>query len=71
MRLLPDSESTYREWRRLIVEYSVSGVQVHDARLVAAMHVHGVSHLLTLNTGDFSRYPGVTAIHLQTLAAVL
>jgi predicted nucleic acid-binding protein len=37
MRLLPDSEAVYQEWRRLIVEFGVSGVQVHDARLAAAM----------------------------------
>jgi hypothetical protein len=31
MSLLPDSEAIYREWRRIVVEYRVSGVQVHDA----------------------------------------
>lgn len=35
--LLTDSEATYREWRDLIVRYGVSGVQVHDARLVATI----------------------------------
>jgi hypothetical protein len=44
------------------------GVQVHDARLVALMEVHGVTHLLTLNAADFARYPGVTAL---TPAAVI
>jgi hypothetical protein len=46
----------------------VSGVQVHDARIAAAMRVHGVTHLLTLNTGDFTRYPGITAVHPATLS---
>jgi len=36
------------EWRRLVVTCSVSGVQVHDARLVAAMHAYGLQSLLTL-----------------------
>src|ERR1700687_4890595 len=31
MSLLPDSEAVYREWRRIVVQYGVSGVQVHDA----------------------------------------
>jgi hypothetical protein len=31
------------------------GVQVHDARLVAAMKVHGVTRILTINIRDFSR----------------
>jgi predicted nucleic acid-binding protein len=63
MVLLPDNEAVYREWRRIVVQHSVSGVQVHDARLAAAMHVHGVSHILTLNVADFGRFDGLTAMH--------
>lgn len=62
-RFLPDNERVHAEWRRLVVAHSVAGVQVHDARLVAAMLVHGVAHLLTLNDRDFSRYTDVKAIH--------
>jgi predicted nucleic acid-binding protein len=63
MSFLPDSEAVYREWRRIVVEYGVLGVQVHDARLAAAMYVHGVSHILTLNPTDFRRFSGLTAVH--------
>jgi hypothetical protein len=35
--LLPDREQVHIEWRRLVVVHSVMGVQVHDARIVAAM----------------------------------
>ena len=28
MSLLPDNEAVYREWRRIVVQYGVSGVQV-------------------------------------------
>jgi predicted nucleic acid-binding protein len=63
MTLLPESERTYQEWRRLVVQHSVSGVKVHDARLAAAMIVHSVTHLLTLNTDDFTRYDGIVAVH--------
>jgi hypothetical protein len=63
MTLLPESERTYQEWRRLVVQHSVTGVKVHDARLAAAMIVHGVTHLLTLNTDDFTRYEGIVAVH--------
>lgn len=62
-RVLPDSDKVYLVWRRLAVEYSVSGVQVHDARLVAAMIVHGVVRILTLNPRDFHRFSGIEAIH--------
>ena len=63
MSFLPDSETVYREWRRIVVQYGVLGVQVHDARLAAAMYVHGVRHILTLNVADFSRFSGLTAVH--------
>jgi predicted nucleic acid-binding protein len=62
-RFLPDSERVHVEWRRLVVQYSVAGVQVHDARLVASMLVHGVPNLLTLNVRDFARYATIVAVH--------
>lgn len=67
--LLPDSPAIYPEWRRLVVDFSVSGVQVHDARLVAAMLVHNVTHILTLNTQDFSRYApeGIVAVDPKSI----
>jgi predicted nucleic acid-binding protein len=57
-----DSEATHREWRRIVVAEGVSGVQVHDARLVAAMHVHRISSLLTLNVQDFRRYGDIGVV---------
>jgi predicted nucleic acid-binding protein len=56
LELLSDTPAIYAEWRRLIVEHSVGGAQVHDARLVAAMNVHRVTRLLTFNAADFTRY---------------
>ena len=47
----------HAEWRRLVVAYGVSGAQVHDACLAAAMRVHGVTRLLTFNGADFARIP--------------
>jgi len=63
MTFLPDSEAVYREWRRIVVQHGVLGVQVHDPRLAAAMYVHRVSHILTLNVTDFGRFGGMTALH--------
>lgn len=54
--LLPDSPNVYPVWRQLVVDYDVSGVQVHDARLVAVMIAHDVKHILTFNVTDFERY---------------
>ena len=66
MDLLPDGESVHREWRRLVVVYEVRGVQVHDAHLAAAMLVHGIQCVLTMDESDFRRF-GVTAVHPDTL----
>ncbi|MBD2502428.1 type II toxin-antitoxin system VapC family toxin [Anabaena azotica] len=54
--LLPETPAVYHEWRRLVVTYNVSGVQVHDAHLVAAMKAQNLSHILTFNINDFRRY---------------
>lgn len=67
LELLPDTAQLYAEWKRLVVRHNVIGVKVHDARLVAAMNVHGVQRLLTFNTGDFIRY----GIEVVQPAAVL
>ena len=51
-----------------MVTYAVSGVNVHDARLAAAMKIHGISHLLTLNPADFARYDHITVVHAGAVA---
>lgn len=68
LQLIPDSLAVHEEWRRLLVDYGVSGVQVHDAHLVAAMRVHGVKRILTFNTRDFARFVGVEAVHPEEMA---
>lgn len=71
--LLPDTPAIYLAWRRLVREVQVAGVQVHDARLVAWMEVHQVSHILTLNPGDSRRYEnvaGITVVHPREVEAV-
>lgn len=67
--LLPDMRTLYSEWRRLVVTFGVSGVQVHDARLVAAMKSNRVTHILTFNATDFTRYAseGIVAVEPTTV----
>jgi predicted nucleic acid-binding protein len=60
--LLPDTPAIFPVWGQLVLQYSVKGKPAHDARIVAAMKAHGVTHLLTFNTSDFARYQGITAI---------
>jgi len=66
---LPDVDVVYPEWRRLVTLHAVAGKKVHDARLVAAMNVHAITHILTFNTDDFARYTGITVIDPQNCAA--
>jgi predicted nucleic acid-binding protein len=63
--LLPDTPDVHLEWRRLLVDHAISGVQVHDARIAAVRHVHGVKRILIFNTRDFTRFTHIEAIHPQ------
>ncbi|HEY3241822.1 MAG TPA: PIN domain-containing protein [Phycisphaerae bacterium] len=60
--LLRDERAIFQQWERLVMELDVKGKKAHDARLVAAMHRHALTHILTFNAADFARYPGITAI---------
>ena len=61
--LLPDSPAVHEKWRKLVLEYEVTGRQVHDARLAAVMLIHGIERILTFNVSDFRRYRGIEALH--------
>jgi predicted nucleic acid-binding protein len=67
LTLLHDTAEVYPEWRKLVVQHGVKGIQVHDARLVAGMKVHGIDRILTYNPADFKRYAGITAVHPNSL----
>jgi predicted nucleic acid-binding protein len=60
--LLPDTIETYENWRELEVKHSVSGVQVHDAKIAESMMAHNIQNLLTFNGKDFKRFTDITAI---------
>lgn len=62
LSVLIESAEVYDEWKRLVVAKGVTGVQAHDARLVAAMKVYGIDRILTFNTQDFARYDDIEAI---------
>jgi predicted nucleic acid-binding protein len=56
-------------WLRLVSKYEISGVAAHDARLAAFMIAHQISHILTFNDKDFSRYApeGIIAVTPQSV----
>jgi predicted nucleic acid-binding protein len=61
--LLPDTPAVYQVWENLVIQYQVSGKPAHDARLVAAMQVHGLTAILTFDRTGFSRYAGIEVVH--------
>ena len=67
--LLTDNAAIFPEWQRLVSHHDVKGKSAHDARLVAAMAVHGLAHILTFNGTDFVRYPGISVIDPASVAA--
>jgi predicted nucleic acid-binding protein len=61
--VLPESDAIYPAWRELVGKHQVQGINVYDARLVACMQVHRITHCLTMNVQDFRRYSQVTTLH--------
>jgi predicted nucleic acid-binding protein len=57
--LRPDDPSIVNVWEALVVTHDCKGKVAHDARLVAAMQIHGLGKFLTFHTADFARFPGI------------
>ena len=64
--VLHDRPTLVAEWESLVATYQCRGKLAHDARLVAAMHTHGLTKLLTFNGVDFRRFPGITVMDPAT-----
>lgn len=60
--ILHDDQSVFDAWVSIVSHYAVLGKKAHDARLVAAMLRHGVTHLLTFNVQDFARFGEIAAV---------
>ncbi|MBY0227659.1 MAG: PIN domain-containing protein [Gemmataceae bacterium] len=65
-KMLDDTAAIYPAWRLLVTTLGVLGRQVHDARLAAVCHAHGVTHILTFNFAHFNRFvahpPGLVVV---------
>ena len=62
-----ESTDVYMVWKNLVIAHGVSGVEVHDAGLVAAMKVYGITRILTSNAKDFARYPDIEILDPATV----
>lgn len=67
--LLPDQTGLYDEWEDLVDQFQCHGKVSYDASIVAAMTTHGLTRLLTFNTADFTRYPGLSVLDPAAVAA--
>jgi predicted nucleic acid-binding protein len=67
--LIRDERGIFAIWRDLVRQYDIKGKNAHDARFVAAMKRHGLTHLLTFNLADFQRYEGIDLIDPQAVSA--
>lgn len=61
--LLPDPPDVLPHWLALVSQHDIKGRRTHDARLVAVMLAHGVTHLLTFNTDDFKSFTNISLVH--------
>jgi predicted nucleic acid-binding protein len=66
--LLRDERGILDRWEALVSTLDVRGRKAHDARLVAAMQRHGLTHILTFNDADFARYSGITVLTPRSVA---
>jgi predicted nucleic acid-binding protein len=62
LRVLCETTATYVHWMDLLERHRVTGIQVHDAQLVAIMQSHSVTRILTLNPSDFRRFPDIEVL---------
>ena len=60
--LFRDERGVFDPWYQLVVQHQVIGKTAHDARLVAAMKRHDISHLLTFNQTDFTRFIDIAVL---------
>jgi predicted nucleic acid-binding protein len=59
--ILRDERGILEQWLSLVRDCGCQGKAAHDARIVAAMKRHGITHILTLDT-DFARFKDVVAL---------
>jgi predicted nucleic acid-binding protein len=61
--ILVDRPEVFAHWLQIVRSHEVKGRKVHDARLLAIMRAHRVTHLLTFNVDDFKDHPDMTIVH--------
>ncbi|MBW4630388.1 MAG: PIN domain-containing protein [Iphinoe sp. HA4291-MV1] len=65
--LLEETPQIFTHWLNYVITNNVMGKRVHDARFIAVMLAHGVTHLLTFNIDDFRNKQEIVIVHPQTV----
>ena len=65
--IVSESAGSYAVWKALLTTHSVSGAQVHDARLAAVMIASGIARIVTFNVRDFGRFAGIKAVYPEQI----
>lgn len=60
--LFAETSEIFPYWKEVVTQTPVMGKRGHDARFVAAMKAHDVSHLLTFNTDDFKEFVDIVVL---------
>lgn len=58
-----ETPEIYERWIDLISAHKITGRRIFDTRLLAVMLVHGATHLLTFDVGDFPKVSSITVVH--------
>jgi len=66
--VVTESPESHERWKRLLTDFDLVGVAVHDARLVAIMNVYGIDRILTLDPAGFRRYGSLNVLSPVDLA---
>ena len=67
--LYRDERAIFDHWEELVTRHEVKGKNTHDARIVAAMLHHRLTHLLTFDDSDFKRFSEITVLTPGEVAA--
>jgi predicted nucleic acid-binding protein len=72
-KVVCEDNVSYEGWKRTVSELGVSGVAVHNARLVAVMLRFRINQIVTLNPKDFHRYAreGIRALEPNELLGLM
>ena len=65
---LEEKPDIFPYWLDLVTRYQLQGKRVHDARLVAVMLAHDVTHLLTFNPTDFKLIAEISVVTPQDIS---